>query len=168
METTVNSSDQLPTLKASGQVRPKTKPYLLKSIRAGITEATEGKTIHVVGVEVSAEELFDSGFLSPLILSAAAAHIRSSNQVNTKNIDFSFDLETDADAVLMVKVSHIAVSSPRALKSAIVQVLKNAENDGAFYLDNCLEQFGEFFAAHLGAAWEESFIPDGQIFTIEA
>lgn len=166
METTVDSSVLMPTLVESNHDRPKTKPYLLRSIRTSIAEATEGKRISVAGVHVSANELANFSFLLPIILYAAAANLSSSNQTKSRKIAFTFDLEADAHAVLGLKVSYITVSSAVALKSAIADVLQKAVIDNEFILENCLQQFGELISEHLGPEWEPA-CPDGKTFSVE-
>jgi hypothetical protein len=126
METANDNKEYWPTLVESNLDRSNIKPQVLKSIQSTVEKVVDGKPIFLYGVQVSAAEFARPDFLLPATLFWACEALSSPRALNSKEIDFAFDIKPDNYSVLLFKVSHITAFPLRRIKSAVKKSFRQA------------------------------------------
>jgi hypothetical protein len=144
MEIVIDTSDRTPRILDSARAQSKISFPLTRLVRGSIAEATDGKDIFACGITVGTDEVASPDFLLPAILFAASEALRLSANAHSGKDGFAFHMRADEKALLMFKVSHLEVSSPRILVSSIMDVLRQSEYGGEYILDDLIARFSDF------------------------
>lgn len=164
METAIVKPDRMPTMTEADRVDSRIKPYVIKSLRAGIGEVLGQGRIWLYGVKISVDEVYD--YCLPALLLAAASNFSTLKDSKAARIDFEFDMKIDNAEVMYFKVTHISVSSPRVLKSAIMSALQLSRCEDEFVLNDLVSAFGEFVQDHVPVFEEAPRNEASKTFTI--
>jgi hypothetical protein len=144
MEIVIDILDRAPGVAEAVGDQSKVDLRLIRLIRGSIAEVTDGKNIYACGITVAITEVASADFLLPAILLAAAETLKLSATTRKGKGGFAFHMRADEKALLTFKVSHIEVSSPRALILSIMDVVRNSERGGEYILDDHITRFGDF------------------------